>query len=217
MEKTIFRPGGTDLTLLGASEASLRQSSRVLDIGCGTGTSLNMIHQTYGCGIYGIDLSARAVAAARTVNPDAIILQGEASSLPFENDFFDAVFMECTLTLFQNPLLALKEAQRVLSPKGTLVLLTLSTPTGNQLVSNGKVSLDQLYTALSDMDFFNIRTKDCTQELIQFVVDIIFRFGSVDAYIRQASSTLDGTILNCSVSPKDTGYHLITAQKNTDI
>lgn len=213
MEKTLFRPGGLKLTALGAKNANIKSDSRILDVGCGTGTSLEYLSRTFGCEIYGIDVSGTAVAASRAINPNAVILQADASTLPFEADFFDAVFMECTLSLFSDPLQALKEAARVLKTDGSLILLTLSQPTGSQVAENGRVSLDQLSSTLSKLDFSQIVTEDCTQDLIQFVVDAIFQYGSLDAYITQASQSIEGTVLDCRVSPKNTGYHLITAKK----
>lgn len=213
MNNSLFRPGGLKLTALGAEYAQLNSSSRVLDAGCGIGTSLEYLHRTFGCEIYGIDISNTAVAAARAANPDALILQADASSLPFEEDYFDAVFMECTLSLFTDAAKALKEAARVLKKEGSLILLTLSQPTGSQLAEQGRISLDQLSVSLSATGFSDIVSRNCTQDLVQFVVDAIFQYGSLESYIAHASQTIEGTVLDCRVSPKHTGYHLITARK----
>lgn len=216
MEKHIFHPGGLALTFQGAEYAQVNSTSLILDIGCGTGTSLKYLHDTYGCSIYGIDISETAVAKARELMPYATILPSDASSLPFERGFFDVVFMECTLSLFHNPLQALKEAYRVLKPNGSLVILTLSQSSGTQLVQEGTVRLNHLTNTLSMLNFTDIFYEDHTPDLIQFVVDMIFQYGSLAAYLNEASQTIDGCVLDCNISPKNTGYHLVAAKKKEE-
>ncbi|SHJ26011.1 DVU_1556 family methyltransferase [Parasporobacterium paucivorans] len=213
MQNNIFRPGGLALTDRGAKKAGLNSNTSVLDIGCGTGTTLHYLTSNYGCHISGIDLSATAVSAACKLLPGATLIQADACNLPFGSDSFNAVFMECTLTLFPDPLKALKEAFRVLSPNGTLIISVLSREKGSCLIENGTASIDQLTDALCSIGFSDIVCTDHTNELVQFVVDIIFKYGSLDAYLTQASETLGCSVFACGIQPKNTHYHMLTSRK----
>jgi ubiquinone/menaquinone biosynthesis C-methylase UbiE len=119
------------LRMLGA-----KQGERVLEIGFGTGHSIvALAHSVAASGrVYGIDLSEgmRRVAQARTTQAglaDSVHLQcGDARNLPFDNDFFDAIFMSFTLELFDTPEIpiVLRESQRVLRDGGRVGVVSMS-------------------------------------------------------------------------------------------
>lgn len=209
----IFRPGGLALTETAAKTASLCADTPILDIGCGTGSSLKHLHRIYGCPITGIDLSAACITCAKESVPEGTFFAADASALPFADAAFSAVFMECVLCLVKNPLAALKEAARVLTSGGTLIISTLSRSQGDSLSEKGAVCLNHLSSALSELHFTVIQMSDQKQDLVQFCADAIFGYGSISAYIKQASRTLGGAVVSCNVSPKDTSYHLIIARK----
>lgn len=213
MKPTIFRPGGFTLTDLGAKQARIAKQSKVLDIGCGSGATLRHLQDLYGCRAAGIDISPACVSAASQLLPEADILHADACALPFEDRSFHAAFMECTLTLFSDPRAALSEAFRILVPKGTLVVSTFTREQGDSLIVGGAVCLDQLLPILRSIGFSKIHCTDHSDLLVQYVADLIFEYGSLRAYLEQATHALGGTILSCDLSPKDTRYHMITAQK----
>ncbi|MCI8992153.1 MAG: methyltransferase domain-containing protein [Eubacterium sp.] len=212
MMNRIFRPGGLALTETAAKAASLSTDTPILDIGCGTGSSLKHLHQIYGCPITGIDLSATCIASAKKSVPEGTFLQADASALPFADASFTAVFLECVLCLTEHPLTALTEASRVLTSGGTIIISTLSRLQGASLLEEGCVCLNHLSSALIERNFTDIQITDRKQDLIQFCADAIFCYGSISAYIEHASRTLGGAVVSCNISPKKTGYHLITAK-----
>lgn len=64
---------------------------KVLEVGCGTGTNLMLYHRA-GCSAYGIDLSPSMLEIARTKLGEGADLQlGDASNMPYQNNFFDLV------------------------------------------------------------------------------------------------------------------------------
>ena len=233
-----LRPGGLELTEIAASKAGLTKDSCVLDIGCGTGASLLYVKKHYGCHVFGVDCSEKAIEAAKarfdetidSVTDASTLLTADASALPFPDNSFDFVMMECTLTLFADPVQALKEAARVLKPEGTLFLSALtqrklvekaspatdtsSTPPFLALVKNGLTHADNLTSYLSDLGFHHISHTECNDVLVQFVADAIFTYGSLDHYIKEASACIDGCVLNCNISPKEAGYSYFLATKH---
>jgi ubiquinone/menaquinone biosynthesis C-methylase UbiE len=101
---------------------------RVLDVGCGTGTTLRLYRQA-GCAVSGIDASPSMIAAARAkLGPGADLRLGDAAQMPYPNGSFDLV--TASLALHEMPPEARKavaaEMLRVLKPEGRAVLIDFS-------------------------------------------------------------------------------------------
>lgn len=62
--------------------------SRLLDVGCGVGLMDRALAPHVGA-IYGVDITAEAVAAARNSNPTGIYSVYDGATLPFRDDTFD--------------------------------------------------------------------------------------------------------------------------------
>ncbi|SIR76315.1 class I SAM-dependent methyltransferase [Natronorubrum thiooxidans] len=107
----------------------------VLDVGCGTGTALVALSRAVGADgtAVGIDLADGMTRVSRGALADAgldygVVVLGDAATLPFEDDAFDALFVSFVLELFDTPemLAVLTEWQRVLAPGGRLCVVSLS-------------------------------------------------------------------------------------------
>jgi ubiquinone/menaquinone biosynthesis C-methylase UbiE len=97
----------------------------VLDIGCGTGTHLEL-YRHYGCNLYGIDLSPSMLEVARARLGDSARLElGDATSIPYEDHTFDLII--CMLSLHemaqQTRSGVLSEMKRVLKDDGHILLI----------------------------------------------------------------------------------------------
>ena len=105
----------------------LDSDSRILDIGCGKGFLLYEFTQVLpGCEVRGIDISGYAIEHAKEEVRPALV-EGNATSLPFETDSFDFVFSINTLhNLYIHDLWkALGEMERV--GRGSSKYLTVET------------------------------------------------------------------------------------------
>ncbi|QSP94743.1 methyltransferase domain-containing protein [Marinobacter salinisoli] len=104
--------------------AHLTSGDQVLDVACGPGElTLGAASQVAPDGqATGYDLNPGMLAVARTKSPDIRWQQGNAESLPFEDNHFDAVLCQFGLMLFEHPVTALQEMIRVLKPKHHLVV-----------------------------------------------------------------------------------------------
>ena len=68
-----------------------REGMKVLEIGCGTGTNLELFADA-GCEVAGVDLSPSMIDLAKKKLGDRADLRlGDASQMPFEDDSFDLV------------------------------------------------------------------------------------------------------------------------------
>lgn len=110
----------------------LRAGDRVIDVGCGTGLDLLAMATDVGATgrVTGIDVSARAVAAARRrVSGVSTVTAtvADVQDLPYEDGSFDACRADRTLQHVPDAERALAEIRRVLSPGGLLVVLELRT------------------------------------------------------------------------------------------
>lgn len=120
-----LRPGGFTLTDRAARLVGLAPGWRVLDVGCGTGATVQRLRSRYGARAMGIDASDRQLALA---DGSGVYVQALAEALPFVDASFEMVVSECVLSLCPEPETAMSEFARILVPGGSLVVSDL---TGN--------------------------------------------------------------------------------------
>lgn len=102
----------------------INDGANVLDVGCGSGFSIEKI-LLGNFNVYGIDTTQELIAYAKKRQPNYHFYVGYAESLPFEDNFFDAVFYLDVIEHLKDPLLSLKEAHRVLKPAGITIILVV--------------------------------------------------------------------------------------------
>lgn len=93
-------------------------NERVLDLGCGDGRFTARL-QAAGANVMGVDRSPSMVEAARLRN--LIVVEADATALPFADAAFDAVFSNAALHWIRNQDAMLREVRRVLRPGGRFV------------------------------------------------------------------------------------------------
>jgi len=121
---------------IGLKKLGVKEGEIVLEIGFGTGHGILTIAQAVGKSgrVYGIDLSPRMLDITRTrvikmgLSGRVELVCGDAIELPFEREFFSAIFMSFTLELFDTPEIpkVLHECQRVLQNGGRICIVSLS-------------------------------------------------------------------------------------------
>ncbi len=121
-----LRPGEFKITEKAMNIWKLPKGAKVLDIGCGTGETMEYLEKEYGFQCSGIDLSMARIKEGKTRNPNLKMEYGDGEFLDsFSSYSFDGVLMECTLSLVNLPEEALHEAYCVLKKGGKLFLSDL--------------------------------------------------------------------------------------------
>ncbi len=108
--------------------SKLEPDDRVLDVACGTGIVARLAARRNGAAatIIGLDLNPGMLAVANSASSDTDHKiewrEGSATDLPYEDETFEVVFCQFSLSYFPDRMLALREMLRVLTPGGRLLL-----------------------------------------------------------------------------------------------
>ncbi len=106
-------------------EGDLR-GTRVLDVGCGTGTLATTLAEQYACKVWGVDASPEMLEMARAKVPAGVGLkEGRAEELPFKDRWFERAVATLAVHLWDRPR-AFREIARVLSPGGRFAFATFN-------------------------------------------------------------------------------------------
>jgi len=106
---------------------NIGQDDLVLDMGIGTGQSLNFYPSDRGR-IIGVDLSGGMLRECRKKIREqglerATVFQANALELPFEDSTFDHVFISHVISVVSDPVKLVREAQRVAKPGSRIVIV----------------------------------------------------------------------------------------------
>lgn len=118
--------GSTVLTERMGRMLRLELGDRVLDMGCGTGSSAMHVAEVFGAQVIGVDNCERSVAVAKSCGKlseqrtSVSFMMGDAGRLPFANESFDAVYCERGLNAFADADRAVGEMARLIKGAGCI-------------------------------------------------------------------------------------------------
>ncbi|WP_428911596.1 class I SAM-dependent methyltransferase [Niallia sp. Krafla_26] len=173
-------PGGIDLTKELFRYERITPTTRILDVGCGTGQSAAYLAATYGAIVTGIDINPIMVEKARsrmTRNQlPAKIIQGSIENCSLTDETFDYIISESVLSFVNKPK-SLTEIFRLLKSGGRFI--------ANELIINQHLhpshtkEITQFYgvdsllmekdwlTLLQQTGFKGIESRKQTQSILQ--------------------------------------------------
>jgi ubiquinone/menaquinone biosynthesis C-methylase UbiE len=110
---------------------NLQPGQRVIDAGCGPGAQLGLLLDAVAPDgqVTGLDFDEDNIAVASTLWPDQVaagtlrVTPGDITRLPFDTNSFDASWTSLVLHHVDDPLAALRELARVVSPGGLVAVL----------------------------------------------------------------------------------------------
>ncbi|MCL1804706.1 MAG: class I SAM-dependent methyltransferase [Clostridiales bacterium] len=161
--------------------------ARLADIGCGRGATLSWLAEHNSYELYGAEPDDTSYACATVNCPSAMVVKSTADALPFDNDFFHAILMECVFSLTEDPSAVAAEAARVLRGQGFLLLSDLFTY-GEDDLRVRQTLLRRVY-ALRSLEgyfighgFLLCRFIDHTRDLRSMFAQMLMD-GTADAYL----------------------------------
>ncbi len=244
-----LHPGGTELTKEAfraaiKSTASFRDKKvtlmtenrmvpeekalKVLDAGCGIGTSLAALKEEFAIEAFGIDSSKTSIEKAKELHPDISFDSCDATYLPYNDDSFDGILSECMLTLLPDPKGAISEWKRVLKTGGFMIISGLcERDTGDLqyafrssfpydakssvICKNGLIDKEALRSYAQYLGLVSVYEKDCREALISYMSDTIMNYGSLEERIKKEQEATGSSVLDCSINydPKRISYTLM--------
>lgn len=219
-----IRPGGFTLTDRAINLCALPSGARILDVGCGTGATVEYLITKYKLNAVGVDPSDILLETGRQRRPDLPIFQAVGECLPFSRGSMDCIFVECSLSLMIDIDLALAEFYRVLKNNGLLVITDIyaRNPEGvYQLRSlpvecclKGAMVREELVKRVEDAGFNITLWEDHSDLLNELTFRLIMAHGSLESFWQSTSpEEIDAIKIRKVVTRARPGYFLLIAAK----
>jgi ubiquinone/menaquinone biosynthesis C-methylase UbiE len=149
------------------AESITLEGATVLDVGCGLGGPCRMLADEYNCQATGIDLSNEYIRTAKELSKlvkldnKTSFIQGDATSLPFDDNTFDVVWTQHVQMNIPDKNKLYSEISRVLKPGGRFLYYDILKK------GEGEVNYPMPWASTSDMSFL-FKETDMDEYLTQF-------------------------------------------------
>ena len=128
MKIDCFLRGRYDLVISLLRKSETRNTSRILEVGCGDGALSGLIYKTFGCELIGLEPSTDGIRYCREMftrfNFQGTFEISEGYSFRYPDNHFDFVILADVIEHLQHPDLMLQEIKRVLKPGGRTIITT---------------------------------------------------------------------------------------------
>ncbi len=105
---------------------TITEETKVLDFGCGTGNYADSLQKTTHAQVFGVEPSDGMREKAATKNSSVFFAKGNHEHIPFEDNFFDFVYMTDVIHHIPDLGVMFREIFRVLKKEGHLCIVTES-------------------------------------------------------------------------------------------
>lgn len=221
-DKTL-RPGGFDLTERLLTLCELSADSHIVDVGCGTGGTVEYLLAAGFSRAVGIDRSELLLQTGISRRPDLPLACAWSKSLPIASGSLDVLLTECSFSAMAGLDGALPEFQRVLCSGGRLALSDIYARNAEGLPALHALPLscglrhavprEQLTENLQAHGFEITAWEDHTEVLKQLIGQMIFSHGSMNEFWSQSEPEADPMALQTAIREARLGYHLLVAKR----
>lgn len=184
----------------------LSKKIKILDIGCGSGNAVNYLEQK-GFDVIGIDISQEIIKKGKEKYKNIDIRVMDSHSMNFEDNTFNIISLECSLSIMKDPKLVLSNCKKILKDQGVILL--------SDFFFKDNLSEDKTYTIeywnklYEDLDLQKISFQDKSKEWKNYIGKVLWEYGDLTKLLRGCENcTLGENILS-----KNTGYFLVTLRK----
>ena len=179
-----FLEAGAHLNEVMRQRGRITADSRVIDVGCGSGTTAVALCKAIGCQVTGVDLSGVRIANAiesleeqpPEVRQKVAFHKGSATDLPIEDATFSHAWSQATIYHVPDKEKVLAEVYRVLEPGGIFVFDDLLKPQPNigekaqkfvyeRLLYDTDFSFESYQAALKAAGFEVLEAEDISRHL----------------------------------------------------
>jgi ubiquinone/menaquinone biosynthesis C-methylase UbiE len=195
----------------------------VLDVGCGTGATVEHLIAQHRLSAFGLDTSAVLTQAGRHRNPALPLLQAMGEGLPVRDHSLDAILSECSLSLVSDIDQALAEFRRALKPGGYLVVSDVYARHPGGVAALRRLPFescvrsamlrDEMIERLCAHGFDITMWQDHSDALKQFAAQLIWTHGSLAQFWCQAAPSANPVDIQQAIAQSQPGYFLLVAQK----
>lgn len=218
----VMRPGGLVLTTRALDYCAFASGANLVDVGCGTGITVEFLRGAYGLNAIGVDPSAVILERGLQRNPRLPLLQGCGERLPIAAGTMDGVIVECSLSVMPNRRKALAEFNRVLVSGGRLIVTDLyARAVAARLEMGlspasclaGMTTREELFRDMEESGFAIELWEDQTPKLSEFVIGRIMESGSLQPFWECECENSDSQMIQDAVRKARPGYFLLIGKK----
>jgi len=208
-----IRPGGLMLTERLVDYCNFVHGNIVVDLGCGTGNTVEYLGNVRGLNAVGVDLSSVLLQRGREHTANLQFIQSTGEEMPFGNHSIAGVVAECSLSVMSDVSRVLAEVNRILVPGGKLAITDLyirdTSCSVGRIHSTGIMTYDEINQLVQDSGFNIIVFEDQSPLLKKFVVSFIMKHGSMEELWQCTGMDMkDAKVLGI-------GYYLLIAEKRS--
>jgi arsenite methyltransferase len=219
-------PGGIVLTKKLIEYCGFSPNAAVVDIGCGSGTTVEYLRDYCSVNPIGVDLAKKCLEQGRKRHTDLLLLQADSNKLPFTDSSIDGIIMECSLSVIRNKLKTLSEICRIMVSGGKIGITDLyirQTPGDTSHcylpgLHDGKDDCTAEYDVLALLKKANFKFiffEDQSVCLKEFVAAYIMQYGVAPEF-RQGLPCHARLSDFCRKEKRKLGYFLLVAEKKTE-
>lgn len=228
-----FLKACANLNRIMVRKGNINSAAKVLDLGCGNGTTAIWLSQDQSCHVTGVDLSGVRIQNAKDARARLSSLEQEklafakasATSLPFADNTFTHIWSQAVIYHVPDKNRVLAESYRVLAPGGIMVFDDLTKPQLNisadaqkyvyeRLLYDTPFSFDGYQEALQKQGFRILEADDLSDQLKESYLNLADRMPTSGEHVdRYAWLKIAYNKTAKAIDNKEIGWGLFACQK----